>query len=145
MVIIISTTNHFLPPDIMSPQGIFWHPSTQSHMNSPLSLWLFVEINATNCFVISTEGALKRPMTYDDQYHPIPNQSSKLKQGNYSLRRPPKLIIPQAVIGQKWATVCGFMFNQTCTSKQSYTARVCFWMSSLCSLGDGIMSTAAFI
>ena len=29
------------------------------------------------------------------------------KQGNYSLRRPPKLIIPQAVIAieQKWATV----------------------------------------
>ena len=30
-----------------------------------------------------------------------------LKQGNYSLRRPPKLTIPQAVIGQRLATsVC---------------------------------------
>ena len=28
-----------------------------------------------------------------------------IKQGNYSLRRHPKLTIPQAVIGQRWATV----------------------------------------
>ena len=41
------------------------------------------------------------------------------KQGNYSLRRPPKLVIPQAVIGKD-----GLQYIQTCTSKQSYTARV---------------------
>ena len=27
------------------------------------------------------------------------------KQGNYSLRRPPKLIIPQIFIEQRWATI----------------------------------------
>ena len=36
----------------------------------------------------------------------------ELKQGNYSLRRPPKLTIPQAVIGQRW-----LLLIQTCTSK----------------------------
>ena len=35
------------------------------------------------------------------------------EQDTYSLRRPPKLIIPQAVIEQRWASVCRFMFNQT--------------------------------
>ena len=41
------------------------------------------------------------------------------KQGNSSLRRPPKLVIPQAVIDKD-----GLLYIQTCTSKQSYTARV---------------------
>ena len=41
------------------------------------------------------------------------------EQGNYSLRRPPKLVIQQAVIGKD-----GLLYIQTCTSKQSYTARV---------------------
>ena len=36
---------------------------------------------------------------------------AKSKQGNYSLRRPPKLVIPKAVIGQRWATVYRFMCN----------------------------------
>ena len=37
------------------------------------------------------------------------------KQGNYSLRRPPKLTIPQAVIGQRWATVNSNLYvKQTC-------------------------------
>ena len=31
------------------------------------------------------------------------------KQGNYSLRRPPKLIIPQIFIEQRWATVIEFI------------------------------------
>ena len=31
------------------------------------------------------------------------------KQGNYSQRRPPKLIIPQIFIEQRWATVYRFM------------------------------------
>ena len=35
------------------------------------------------------------------------------KQGNYSLRRPPKLTIPQAVIGQRWATVNSNLYKQT--------------------------------
>ena len=43
----------------------------------------------------------------------------EIKQGNYSLRGPPKLVIPQAVIGKD-----GLLYIQTCTSKQSYTARV---------------------
>ena len=34
---------------------------------------------------------------------------SKMKQGNYSLRRPPKLIIPQIFIEQRWATVIEFI------------------------------------
>ena len=38
----------------------------------------------------------------------------KCKQGNYSLRRPPKLTIPQAVIGQRWATVNSNLYKQTC-------------------------------
>ena len=37
-----------------------------------------------------------------------------LKQGNYSLRRPPKLTIPQAVIEQRWATVNSNLYKQTC-------------------------------
>ena len=41
------------------------------------------------------------------------------KQGNYSLRRPPKLIIPQIFIEQRWATVYRFMCN-ICISKQLY-------------------------
>ena len=36
------------------------------------------------------------------------------QQGNYSLRRPPKLTIPQAVIGQRWATVNSNLYKQTC-------------------------------
>ena len=36
------------------------------------------------------------------------------KQGNYSLRRPPKLTIPQAVIGQRWATVNSNLYKKTC-------------------------------
>ena len=36
------------------------------------------------------------------------------EQGNYSLRRPPKLTIPQAVIGQRWATVNSNLYKQTC-------------------------------
>ena len=39
---------------------------------------------------------------------------TKVKQGNYSLRRPPKLTIPQAVIGQRWATVNSNLYKQTC-------------------------------
>ena len=35
----------------------------------------------------------------------------KVKQGNYSLRRPPKLIIPQIFIEQRWATENRFMCN----------------------------------
>ena len=31
------------------------------------------------------------------------------KQGNYPLRRPPKLIIPKIFTKQRWATVYGFM------------------------------------
>ena len=31
------------------------------------------------------------------------------KQGSYSLRRPPKLIIPQIFIEQRWATVIEFI------------------------------------
>ena len=36
------------------------------------------------------------------------------EQGNYSLRRPPKLTIPQAVIEQRWATVNSNLYKQTC-------------------------------
>ena len=34
---------------------------------------------------------------------------SNRKQGNYSLRRPPKLIIPQIFTEQRWATVIEFI------------------------------------
>ena len=34
-----------------------------------------------------------------------------IEQGNYSLRRPPKLIIPQIFIEQRWATENRFMCN----------------------------------
>ena len=36
----------------------------------------------------------------------------KNKQGNYSLRRPPKLTIPQAVIGQRLGTVNSNLYKQ---------------------------------
>ena len=49
----------------------------------------------------------------------IVDRATLYEQGNYSLRRPPKLVIPQAVIGKD-----GLLYIQTCTSKQSYTARV---------------------
>ena len=42
------------------------------------------------------------------------------EQGNYSLRRPPKLIIPQIFIEQIWANVYGFMSNRICKGKQAY-------------------------
>ena len=41
------------------------------------------------------------------------------KQGNYSLRRPPKLVIPQAVIGQRWATVYSNLYKQTVIHSKS--------------------------
>ena len=40
-----------------------------------------------------------------------------LEQGNYSLRRPPKLIIQKIFNKQKWATVYRFMCNRICKSK----------------------------
>ena len=36
------------------------------------------------------------------------------EQGNYSLRRPPKLTIPQAVIGRRWAAVNSNLYKQPC-------------------------------
>ena len=39
------------------------------------------------------------------------DNSQQLEQGNYSLRRPPKLIIPQIFIEQRWATGNRFMCN----------------------------------
>ena len=39
----------------------------------------------------------------------IEEENLAMEQGNYSLRRPPKLIIPQAVIKQSWASVCRFI------------------------------------
>ena len=41
------------------------------------------------------------------------------KQGNYSLRRPPKLVIPQAVLGQRWATVYSNLYKQTVIHSKS--------------------------
>ena len=45
-----------------------------------------------------------------------------IEQGNYSLRRPPKLIMPQAVIEQRW-------FADSCLIKQSkkWPARTQIW------------------
>ena len=40
---------------------------------------------------------------------PTLHLSRELEQGNYSLRRPPKLTIPHMFIEQKWATVYRFM------------------------------------
>ena len=45
------------------------------------------------------------------------------EQGNYSLRRPPKLIIPKIFTKQRWATVYRFMCNSICKSKQAYMTR----------------------
>ena len=42
---------------------------------------------------------------------------NEIKQGNYSLRRPPKLIIQKIFNKQKWATVYRFMCNRICKSK----------------------------
>ena len=41
------------------------------------------------------------------------------EQGNYSLRRPPKLVIQQAVIGQRWATVYSNLYKQTVIHSKS--------------------------
>ena len=46
-----------------------------------------------------------------------------LKQGNYSLRRPPKLIIPQIFIEQRWATVYRFICKQICISNKANMTR----------------------
>ena len=43
--------------------------------------------------------------------------------GNYLLRRPPKLIIPQIFIEQRWATVYRFMCKQICISKKANMTR----------------------
>ena len=50
-------------------------------------------------------------------------QVNQVKQGNYSLRRPPKIIIPKIFTKQRWATVYGFMCNRICKSKQAYMTR----------------------
>ena len=47
----------------------------------------------------------------------ISNAIHSLKQGNYSLRRPPKLIIQKIFTKQRWATVYRFMCNRICKSK----------------------------
>merc|ERR1712004_380885 len=55
------------------------------------------------------------------------------EQGNYSLRRPPKLIIPQIFIEQRWATVYKFMCKQICISNKANMTRaimrVQFWVN----------------
>ena len=43
------------------------------------------------------------------KFYNITKSPMETKQGNYSLRRPQKLIIPQAVIKQRWASVCRFI------------------------------------
>ena len=48
---------------------------------------------------------------------------TKCQQGDYSLRRPPKLIIPQIFIEQIWANVYEFMCNRICKSKQAYMTK----------------------
>ena len=57
----------------------------------------------------------------------------KVQQGNYSLRRPPKLIIPQIFIEQRWATVYRFMCKQICISNKANMTRalmrVQFWVN----------------
>ena len=59
--------------------------------------------------------------------------SDKEKQGNYSLRRPPKLIIPKIFIGQIWATVYRFMCKQICINNKANMTRalmrVQFWVN----------------
>ena len=45
------------------------------------------------------------------------------EQGNYSLRRPPKLIIPQIFIEQRWATVYRFTCNLICIRQKAYKTR----------------------
>ena len=44
------------------------------------------------------------------------------KQGNYSLRRPPKLIIPKIFIDQRWATIHRFMCHQKTVKKRHHLA-----------------------
>ena len=57
----------------------------------------------------------------------------KVQQGNYSLRRPPKLILPQIFIEQRWATVYSFMCKQICISNKANMTRalmrVKFWVN----------------
>ena len=50
-------------------------------------------------------------------------EEERIEQGNYSLRRPPKLIIPKIFTKQRWATVYRFMCNRICKSKQAYMTR----------------------
>ena len=52
-----------------------------------------------------------------------PKYQKFVKQGNYSLRRPPKLIIPQTIIEQRWATVYRYMCDKICIRKQLYMMR----------------------
>merc|ERR1712209_256942 len=56
-----------------------------------------------------------------------------VKQGNYSLRRPPKLIIPQIFIEQRWTTVYRFMCKKNCISNKANMTRalmrVQFWVN----------------
>ena len=58
----------------------------------------------------------------------------KVEQGNYSLRRPPKLIIPQIFIEQRWTTVYRFMCKKICISNKANMTRalmrVQFWVNS---------------
>ena len=51
----------------------------------------------------------------DQQHSPhLCDDNQIWKQGNYSLRRPPKLSIPQAVIGRRWAAVNSNLYKQPC-------------------------------
>ena len=67
-------------------------------------------------------------------FHININKGRVIKQGNYSLRRPPKLIIPQIFIEQRWATVYRFMCKQICISNKANMTRalmrVQFWVNS---------------
>ena len=60
-------------------------------------------------------------------------QNQQWEQGNYSLRRPPKRIIPQIFIEQRWATVYRFMCKQICISNKANMTRalmrVQFWVN----------------
>ena len=58
---------------------------------------------------------------HDQKFRPPQNNQSE--QGNYSLRRPPKLIIPQIFIEQRRATVYSFMCKQICISNKANMTR----------------------
>ena len=100
---------------------------TRTHLPSTEALKLICEIyNKT--IILLTDLQSRGYWKQWNENTNAKNKSAKtylqnIQQGNYSLRRPPKLIIPQIFIEQRRATVYSFMCKQICISNKANMTR----------------------